>query len=105
MDGPIKKQNTYEFAVMIESIYHLRKRNLVLPFSFLLNIIQTFITGSKLVLTNNGMLPGGAKDTTYQTWLNANAVDPRKTPLDDLWANISSKATKENINELIRLQL
>lgn len=77
----------------------------MLPFSFLSNIIQTFITGSKLVLTNNGKLPGGAKDSTYQTWLSTNAVDPRKTPLDDLWANISSKATKENINELIRLQL
>ena len=77
----------------------------MLPFSFLSNIIQTFITGSKLVLTNNGKLPGGAKDSTYQTWLSTNAADPRKTPLDDLWANISSKATKENINELIRLQL
>ena len=77
----------------------------MLPFSFLSNIIQTFITGSKLVLNNNGKLPGGAKDSTYQTWLSTNAVDPRKTPLDDLWANISSKATKENINELIRLQL
>ena len=77
----------------------------MLPFSFLSNIIQTFITGSKLVLTNNEKLPGGAKDSTYQTWLSTNAVDPRKTPLDDLWANISSKATKENINELIRLQL
>ena len=77
----------------------------MLPFSFLSNIIQTFITGSKLVLTNNGKLTGGAKDSTYQTWLSTNAADPRKTPLDDLWANISSKATKENINELIRLQL
>ena len=77
----------------------------MLPFNFLSNIIKNFTTGSKTALTNNGKLLSGGNDSNYRTWLKTNAVDPLKTSLDDLWANILSKPTKKNMNEVTRLQL
>ena len=84
LNTTIKQQTLYVYAIMIESIYHLRNQNLVLPFSFLSNIIQTFISGSKTVTSINGKLLSGGRDTTYRAWLNANAVNPLPTPPNDL---------------------
>ena len=49
-------QMLFVYAVLIESVYHLRNRNLVLPFSFLTNLIQTFVCGSKTVTSINGKI-------------------------------------------------
>ena len=67
------KQDSYQLAIAIESIYHLRNNNLILPHNFLANLIQTFVLGSKTVTTINGKIIGGGSDTTYRRWLNKNA--------------------------------
>ena len=76
----IKQQTMYVYAMMIEFIYHLRNQNLALPFSFLSNVIQTLISGSKTVTSINGKLLSGGSDTTYRVWLNVNVVNPLPTP-------------------------
>ena len=58
----------YTFSVCIESVYHVRNRNLVLPHSFLANLIQRITSGSATVATVNGKISAAASDTTYRSW-------------------------------------
>ena len=47
-----------------ESIYHLRNLNVIPPYSFLSNLLQSLISGSKTVSAVNGKLhPGGSSPT------------------------------------------
>ena len=48
----------------------------------MLNLIQTFISGSKTVTTLNGKLLPGGSDTTYRLWLTTNA-EPIEYPTGD----------------------
>ena len=58
----------YTFSVCLESIYHLKNRNLVLPHAFMSNLIQTVTSGSRTVTDINGKILPGASDPTYRTW-------------------------------------
>ena len=59
----------YKFCIVVEAILHLKNQNLVLPHCFLLNLIETFISGSKTVTSLNGKVLPCASDTTYRKWL------------------------------------
>ena len=80
--APSKNPNSYQLALVVEAIYHLRNNNLILPHCFMLNLIQTFISGSKTVTTLNGKLLPGGSDTTYRLWLTTNA-EPIEYPTGD----------------------
>ena len=80
--APSKNPNSYQFAILVESVYHLRNNNLILPHSFMANLIQTFISGSKTVTALNGKLLAGGSDTTYRTWLKENALEI-ELPVED----------------------
>ena len=71
--APSKDPYSYQVAMVVETIYHMRNNNLILPHSFMSNLIQTFISGSKTVTTINGKLFAGGGDTTYRKWLKQNA--------------------------------
>ena len=61
--------------MIIESVYHLKNNNLILSHSFLANLIQTFVLGSKTVTTINGKIVAGRSDTSYRKWLQTNAKE------------------------------
>lgn len=44
-------KHSYQLATAVETVYHLKNNNIILPFSFLANLIQTLIFGSKKVTT------------------------------------------------------
>ena len=49
-------QYLFAFASTIENIYHLKNQNAILPHSFLINLIQSFVSGSKTVTALNNSL-------------------------------------------------
>ena len=57
------------FVNTIEMCYHLRNFQLVLPFSFLGNLIQSSISGSKIVSVINGKTSPGGSYTTFKNWI------------------------------------
>jgi hypothetical protein len=59
----------YSLAIVVESIYHLRNMNLILPHCFLTNLVQSFIAGSKTVPVINGKTSPSASYTTYKNWI------------------------------------
>jgi len=64
-----KKEIRYAFAVTIEMLYYLRNFNLVLPCSFMSNLVQSCISGSKSVSVVNGKTSPGSGYSTYRKWL------------------------------------
>ena len=57
----------YRYAVVVESIYHLKNSNIVMPHCFTMNLLQ--ISGSKTVTCVNGkLLPGSGDNTMCQWW-------------------------------------
>ena len=74
-----EKNPPVKFAccVSIESIYHLRTLNLFyLPYSFLSNLLQSIVSGSKTVSAVNGKLHPGGSYPTIQSWLEAQGKEP-----------------------------
>ena len=60
----------YQIACVIESIYYLVNFNWIFPHCFVINLIQSTISGSKTVTTLNGKVFPGGGYTTYHSWLN-----------------------------------
>ena len=69
-----KKEIRYAFAVTVEMIYYLRNFNLVLPCSFLSNLVQSCISGSKSVSVVNGKTSPGSGYATYRKWLEIQGI-------------------------------
>ena len=63
----------YAFACVIESIYHLRNLNVVLPNSFLYNLVQFYTSGSKTVPAINGKVTPGGSYYTVHNWMSKRA--------------------------------
>ena len=59
----------FTIAVTIEMIYFIRNLNLILPYCFLINLLQSFVSGSKKVSILNGKVTPGTGYTTYKSWL------------------------------------
>ena len=74
----------YAMAVAVEMIYFLRNLNLILPHCFMLNLIQSFTSGSKTVSKVNGKVTPGASYSTYKNWINAKGKNPILCPSGDL---------------------
>ena len=70
----------YTLSVSIESIYHVKNRNLVLPHTFTSNLLQTVTSGSKTVTEVNGKISPAASDTTYRTWFYNQGLEKLATP-------------------------
>ena len=73
----------YQLSVIVESVYHLRNQNMILPHCFVAKLIKTFISGSKTLSALNGKLLPAASDTTYRDWLKANS-SKKLTPPEDV---------------------
>ena len=57
-------QVKYSACVVVEAIYFLRNLNDILPYSFLWNLIQSLVSGSKTVTMINGkVIPSGSYPT------------------------------------------
>ena len=52
--------------------YHPKIINLILPHCFLTNLVETFISGSKIVTGINGKILPGHSNTNYRKWMNDN---------------------------------
>ena len=67
--------------------YYLRNFNLVLPYSFLSNLVQPCISGSKSVSVVNGKTTPGGSYVTYKNWINVHGKSASKCHggTIDLW--------------------
>ena len=92
------EQFLFAFAVAIECIYHLKNQNAILPHCFLINLIQSFISGSKTVTALNGKISPGASDASYRRWLKEQGnVEPELPDGDfDLYLDNVGKYIKKN---------
>ena len=77
-------QVKYSICSIIESVYYLRNLNLVLPYSFLFNIVESLISGSKTVTAINGKLHPCGSYPVIQIWLEEQSSSPIKSPAGDI---------------------
>ena len=70
----------FRIAVVIESIYHIKNSNAVLPHSFAMNLTQRQISGSKTVAVVNGKVLPGASDSVLRDWWEVQGSQPLETP-------------------------
>ena len=77
-------QVKYSACVVVEAIYFLRNLNVILPYAFLSNLIQSLVSGSKTVTRiNRKVIPSG-RYPTIQTWLEEQGKEPLETPSGDI---------------------
>ena len=81
----------FQFCCLLENIYCMTNLNWVLPMSFLSNLVQSLVSGSKIVSLLNGKLTPGGSYSTYLNWLkevgNQKLVCPKgdvQTYLDNI---------------------
>ena len=89
--------NKVKFAFALENIYSLLNLNWVFPISFCSNLLQSTVSGSKLVTEVNGKLSPGGSYTTYMNWLKENGSKPLSCPQGDIETyidNIGKYVTK-----------
>ena len=79
-----------KFIHTLENIYGLANFNWVLPFSFSTNLMQSTISGSKIVAEVNGKVTSGGGYTTYLNWLKENGSEPIKCPKGDIQTYIDN---------------
>ena len=60
----------------VEMVYFLRNQNVILPHCFLMNLVQSFISGSKVVSVINGKAAPGASYTSYKKWIADTGEQP-----------------------------
>ena len=74
----------YSACVVVEAIYFLHNLNVTLPYSFLSNLIQSLISGSKTVTrVNSKVIPSGSYPT-IQSWLEEKGKEPLESPSGDI---------------------
>ena len=76
----LSEKSQYALACVIESIYHLRNSNIVLPHSFLANLVQFYTSGSKVVPVINGKLTPAGSYFTVHSWISKRAENPLLCP-------------------------
>ena len=77
-------QVKYGSCVVVEAIYFLRNLNVILPYSFLSNLIQSLVSGSKTVTRINGKVIPSGSYPTIQSWLEEQGKETLKTPSGDM---------------------
>jgi len=81
----------------IENIYGLCNLNWILPLSFSTNLVQSAVSGSKMVTEINGKVTSGGGYGSYRNWLKENGKLPLKCPTGDIQTyidNIGKYVTK-----------
>ena len=73
----------FTIAVAIKMIRFIRNLNLILPYCFLINLLQSFISGSKKVSSLNSKVTPGAGHATYKSWIKNFGSSKIECPLDD----------------------
>ena len=77
-------QVKYSACVVVEAIYFLRNLNVILPYSFLSNLIQSLVLGSKTVTRINWKIIPSGSYPTIQSWLEEQGKEPLETPSGDI---------------------
>ena len=77
-------QVKYSACVVVEAIYCLRNLNVILPYSFLSNLIRSLVSGSKTVTRINGKVIPSGSYPTIQSWLEEQGKETLKTPSGDM---------------------
>ena len=83
-NNTVSIQSKYHFGYTLETIQSLARPKSVLPLSFLCNLIQTIISGSKMVPKVNGKISASGGYSTLLVWLKETGSNVLKCPLDDL---------------------
>jgi len=87
----------FPIVIVVEMIYFLQNLNLVLPHSFLVNLLQSFVSGSNTVSSLNGKVTSGAGYTTYKSWVETQGKNKRNPQSNDTltcFNNIGKHITK-----------
>lgn len=58
----------------------MQNQNVILPHCFMMNLVQAFVSGSKIVSVVNGKAAPGASYTTYKGWIAARGAKKIETP-------------------------
>ena len=66
----LSEKTAFTFAVAIEQLYYLRHHNIVLPHSFISNLIQFYTSGSKAVPVLNGKVSPSGSYPTLGNWMS-----------------------------------
>ena len=61
--------------------YFINNINLALPHCFLVNLLQSFVSGSKAISTLNGKLTLGSSYSTHKKWVNVKGKAVAKCPV------------------------
>ncbi len=80
----VEKQAKFHYLCIMESALSLVNFNWVLPFNFVSSLIQSFVSGSKVVTTLNGKLSPCGGYTTYLEWLKNLGSEVLKCPKGDI---------------------
>ena len=59
----------FALSILIEMFYYIRNLNLILPHCFLVNLRQSFVSGSKSVSSLNGKISPSTGYTSYKKWV------------------------------------
>ena len=86
IDVTQQKNTTFLFAVAttVEMMYFLRNLNLILPHCFVANLVQSFISGSKVVSTINGKIAPSGSYPSYKKWIKNVGSEHIECPPADL---------------------
>ena len=71
-------------CVFVEAIYFLRNLIVILPYSFLSNLIQSLVSGSKTLTRIKGKVIASGSYPNIQSWLEGQGKEPLETPSGDI---------------------
>ena len=80
----LSENTAFTYAVAIEQIYYLRHHNIVLPHSFISNLIQFYTSGSKAVPALNGKVSPNGIYPTPGNWMSEQGKSKMAVPDGDL---------------------
>ena len=80
----LSEKTAFTFAVAIEQIYYLRHHNIVLPHSFISNLIQFYTSGSKVVPALNRKVRPSGSYPTLGNWMSEHGKSKLVAPDGDL---------------------
>ena len=80
----LSEKTAFTFAVAIEQIYYLHHHNIVLPHSFISNLIQFYTSGSKAVPVLNGKVSPNGSYPTPGNWMSEHGKSKMVVPDGDL---------------------
>ena len=78
------KNFIYAVAVAVEIIYYLRDLNIILPHCFLINLVQSFVSGSKTVSVLNGKVTPSCGYELYKNKLELKGSYKLVCPKNDV---------------------